>query len=69
MENDHVYKKIEITGTSSESSDAAVQNAIAKASISLEHLRWFEVVESRGAIANGKIERWQVTIKIGFTMN
>lgn len=69
MENDHVYKKIEITGTSTISSDAAVQNAIVKASTSVAHLRWFEVIDSRGSIADGKIERWQVTLKIGFTMN
>jgi flavin-binding protein dodecin len=65
----HIYKKIEIVGTSETSSDDAVQNAIARSSCSIKHLRWFEVVESRGSIKDGKIERWQVTIKIGFTMN
>lgn len=67
--DDHVYKKIEITGTSSISSDDAVKNAISRVSESIHHLRWFEIVESRGAINDGKIDRWQVTIKIGFTMN
>ena len=65
---DNVYKKIEITGSSSISSDDAVKNAISKASDSIHNLRWFEVVETRGAIASGKIDRWQVTIKLGFTM-
>ncbi len=67
--DDHVYKKIEITGTSSISSDDAVKNAISRASESIHNLRWFEIVEARGAINDGKIDRWQVTIKIGFTMN
>lgn len=68
MEN-HIYKKIEIVGTSETSSDDAVQNAIAKASKSLQNLRWFEITDSRGSIKNGKVEHWQVTIKLGFTMN
>ena len=67
--DDHVYKIIEITGTSDKSSDEAVANAIAKASDSISHLRWFTVSESRGSIENGKIGRWQVTIKVGFTMH
>ena len=65
---DHIYKKVEIVGTSDQSSDAAVQNALNKASKSIRNLRWFEIVESRGSIKDGEIERWQVTIKIGFTM-
>ena len=68
MEN-HVYKKIEITGTSEISSDDAVKNAISKVSESIYNLRWFEIMESRGSIQEGRIERWQVTIKVGFTMN
>lgn len=67
--DDHVYKKIEITGTSSVSSDDAIKNAISKASDSIHHLRWFEIVETRGVINGGEIDRWQVTLKIGFTMN
>lgn len=66
---DHIYKKVEIVGTSDQSSDAAVQNALNKASKSIRNLRWFEVVETRGSIKNGGIERWQITLKIGFTMN
>ena len=65
---DHTYKKIEIVGSSLKSSDDAVQNAIARASKSIDQLRWFEVIETRGNIADGKVERWQATIKIGFTM-
>ncbi len=66
--DDHVYKKIEIIGTSEESSDDAILNALAKASGSIHNLRWFEVVETRGSIIDGDIGRWQVTIKVGFTM-
>lgn len=66
---DHVYKKIEIVGTSKISSDDAVKNALARASKSIKHMRWFEVVEKRGSIEEGAIDHWQVTIKIGFTMN
>jgi len=65
---DHIYKKIEITGTSDKSSNDAVEKAIAKASNSIQNLRWFEVVETRGSIKDGAVDRWQVTVKIGFTM-
>lgn len=68
MEN-HVYKKIEITGTSANSSDEAIENAIARAKKSIHNLRWFEVIETRGVINDGSIDRWQVTIKVGFTMD
>ncbi|MCF7560197.1 dodecin family protein [Sabulilitoribacter multivorans] len=67
MEN-HIYKKIEIVGTSEKSSDDAIENAIKKASKSVENLRWFEVIETRGNIKNGKVDMWQATIKLGFTM-
>jgi flavin-binding protein dodecin len=65
---DHVYKKIEITGTSSESQDAAIRNAIAKAGKTVHNMRWYEVVESRGAIDGNKVTQFQVTLKIGFTL-
>ena len=68
MDN-HVYKIIEITGTSNNSSDEAVSNAVSKASSSINNIRWFQVIETRGSISNGVIDRWQVTIKVGFTMN
>ena len=68
MEN-HIYKKIEIVGSSEISSDDAVQNALSRVGASVKHVRWFEVVETRGSINEGAIKRWQVTIKVGFTMN
>lgn len=63
-----VYKTIEITGTSSDSIEAAVNNALVKAGQTLRHLRWFEIVETRGAIEVDKVKQWQVTIKVGFTL-
>ena len=66
--NDHVYKKIELTGSSTIGSDDAVRKAIAKASSTLRNIHWFEVVESRGLVENGTVARWQVTIKAGFTL-
>ena len=67
--SNHVYKKIELTGSSAEGFQDAIENAIAKASTSLHDLRWFEVVETRGHIEDGKVAHWQVTIKIGFTLD
>jgi hypothetical protein len=64
--SDHTYKIIELTGSSEESSDQAIQNAIAKASETVKHMHWFEVVESRGYIEEGQVKYWQVTIKVGF---
>ncbi len=65
---DRVYKIIELTGTSSASMEDAVQNAIKRAAKTVRHMRWFEVVESRGAITDGAVSQWQVTVKIGFMM-
>ena len=65
---DHVYKKIELTGSSKNGIEDAVNNAISKAAKSLNNLRWFEVVETRGYIVNGAVSHWQVTIKVGFTL-
>ena len=65
---EHVYKKIELTGSSQTSVEDAIHSAIAKASKTLRNLRWFEVMETRGHIENGKIVYWQVTIKVGFTL-
>lgn len=64
----HTYKKIELVGSSPNSIEEAVKNALAKASKSLRNLRWFEVVETRGHIENGEVAHWQVTIKVGFTL-
>lgn len=65
---DHVYKKIELTGSSTESIEDAVQNAIRRAAKTVRNMRWFEVVETRGYIEEGSVSYWQVTIKIGFTI-
>jgi len=65
---DHVYKTIELTGSSALGSDEAVRVAISRASETLEHLRWFEVIGTRGHLENGKIAHWQVTLKIGFAL-
>ncbi len=64
----HVYKKIEITGTSKTSIEDAVANAISQAGKTVREMRWFEVTETRGDIIEGKIGHWQVTVKIGFTL-
>ncbi len=65
----HTYKQIELTGSSPAGIEQAVSNAIAKASESLHNMRWFEVKETRGHIEQGKIAHWQVTIKVGFTLD
>jgi flavin-binding protein dodecin len=66
--SDHVYKVVEIIGSSSKGTDDAIQNAIGRASKTLKNLDWFEVVETRGHLANGKIGHYQVTLKIGFRL-
>jgi flavin-binding protein dodecin len=63
---EHTYKHIELTGSSSESSDQAIQNAISKASETVKNLHWFQVVDTRGYIEEGGVKYWQVTIKVGF---
>ena len=68
-ETEHVYKVIEIVGTSVKSIDDAIQNAISRASTTLKHLRWFEVIETRGHLDNGRIHHYQVTLKVGFTLD
>ena len=65
---EHVYKKIEIVGSSPTGFEEAVQNALVRASKTIRNMRWFEVAESRGYIEDGKIDHWQVTLKIGFTL-
>ncbi len=67
---DHVYKMIELTGTSTKSMEAAVENALAKAAKSVHNMRWFVVTETRGDIQDGgKVGHWQVTVKVGFTLD
>ena len=65
----HVYKSVELTGSSSLGTDDAIRNAIARASETLHNLRWFEVTEVRGHLENGAIAHWQVTVKVSFTLD
>jgi flavin-binding protein dodecin len=64
----HVYKKIELVGSSPDSLQEAIENAVTRAAQTVRNLRWFEVVETRGQIENGQVAHWQVTVKIGFTL-
>lgn len=61
-----VYKKVELVGTSQEGIEDAIRNAVSTASATLEHLDWFEVVETRGHIRDGAVDHYQVVIKVGF---
>ena len=65
---DHVYKIIELVGSSKKSMEDAIQNGISKASKTVRNMRWFEVIETRGYIENQNVAYWQVTLKIGFTV-
>ena len=65
---DHVYKLIELTGTSINSIEDAVNKAIKRAHKTIKNLSWFQVVETRGNINKGQVQHWQVTIKVGFTV-
>ena len=66
--SEHVYKVVELVGSSTQGTDKAIQNAISRAAKSLRNLDWFEVVETRGHLDKGKIAHWQVKIKVGFRM-
>jgi len=66
---DNVYKTIEVTGSSRSSIDNAVQTAVTRSGETLDHLRWFEVTDIRGHIAGGEVDYYQVTLKIGFTID
>lgn len=66
--SNHVYKTIELTGSSSSSIEDAVSTAIAKASATVRNMQWFQVLETRGHIQDGKVAHWQVTVKVGFTL-
>ncbi|MFN2643471.1 MAG: dodecin [Burkholderiales bacterium] len=65
----HVYKTIELTGSSSDGLEEAISNAIAKASKTVHNLRWFQVLDTRGEIEGGRVAHWQVTMKVGFTLD
>lgn len=65
---DPVYKIVEVVGTSGTSISKAIDNAIAKAATTLRHLGWFEVIQIRGSVGDGKVHQYQVTLKAGFTL-
>ena len=66
--SDHIYKIVELVGSSPTSIEDAIQGAIDRASTTLENVRWFEVLETRGHVEGGKVTHYQVTIKVGFTL-
>jgi flavin-binding protein dodecin len=66
--SNHVYSKVELTGSSQISIEDAVQQAITKLATTVNNIRWFEVVETRGHVENNKVSHWQVTVKIGYTL-
>ena len=65
---DHVYKTVDLVGSSKKSIDDAVEMAISRANKTIKNMRWFEITETRGHIVDGKIDHWQVGIKLGFTL-
>ena len=67
--SDHVYKTLELTGSSKTSIEDAVARAIEKASKTVRGIHWFQVIETRGHVQDGKVAHWQVTIKAGFTLD
>ena len=67
--SNHVYKSIELTGSSTESIEDAIQRAVGKAAETVRNLRWFEVTDTRGHIEDGRVAHWQVTLKVGFTLD
>ena len=67
--SDHIYKKIELVGSSPTGIEDAVNNAVSRAAKTVRNMRWFEVGEIRGHIEDNKIDHWQVTVKIGFTLD
>jgi flavin-binding protein dodecin len=67
--SEHVYKKIELVGSSPNGIEDAVNNAIGRASKTIRNMRWFEVAEVRGHLENNKVAHWQVTVKVGFTLD
>ncbi|MGC3986350.1 MAG: dodecin family protein [Pseudorhodoferax sp.] len=66
--SNHVYKTLELTGSSSQGIEDAVQTAIAKAHETVRNIQWFQVTETRGHVVDGKVAHWQVGLKIGFTL-
>ena len=67
--SDHTYRVIEVVGSSTETIDDAIRRAIADASKTIRHIGWFEVLETRGHVVDGKVGHFQVTLKVGFTLD
>ncbi len=67
--SDHVYKIVELVGSSETSTDDAIRNAVRRAGKTLRNLRWFEVIQTRGHVENGEVRHFQVVIKAGFTLD
>ncbi|WP_407116546.1 dodecin [Bradyrhizobium sp. LMG 9283] len=67
-EHDHVYKILDLVGSSETSIEDAIKNAISRASKTVREMRWFEVVQTRGHIENGAVRHYQVTLRVGFTL-
>ena len=66
---DHVYKSVELTGSSPNSIEDAVQTALSRAKKTIHNIRWFEVSDVRGVVLDNEITHWQVTVKLGFTLD
>ena len=66
--SDHIYKKIELVGSSPNGIEEAVKNALDRAKKTVRNMRWFEIAETRGYLEDGNVEHWQVTLKVGFTL-
>ena len=66
--SDHVYKIVELVGSSNDSVEGAIEQAIERASSTLREIRWFEVVSTRGHVEGGKVAHYQVTLRVGFTL-
>jgi len=67
--DDHVYKLLELTGSSTDGLEEAIRNAISKAAKTVHNLQWFQVVDTRGQIESGEVAHWQVTLKVGFRLD
>ena len=67
--SEHIYKKIELVGSSPDGIQAAVENALTRARQTIRNMRWFEIIETRGQIEEGRVNHWQVTLKVGFTLD
>lgn len=66
--SDHIYKHIELTGSSTDGLEDAISKAIERAARTVKNMRWFQVIDTRGHIESGRVAHWQVTIKVGFTL-